>query len=92
MRLMAKKTDRDLTARREMAQLLRRFAHGGLTVEEFERDAELLGDRDFTAGEAYIFAWYFYCDFKTERLIGKWHLTPESRRLWAKWVATSNGE
>jgi hypothetical protein len=77
---------RDPTARREMARLMRKFARGGLTVDEFERDAELLADRDSNVAEAYNFAWYFYSDFGTDQQPRGQRLSPEARREWAKWV------
>lgn len=77
---------RDPTARREMANLMRKFARGGLTVDEFEREAELLRDRDLALVDAYLFAWHFYSDFGTDELPSEKRLSPDVRRLWAKWV------
>ncbi len=76
----------DTQARREMAQLMRKFAMGGMTVNDFEKVAEELGDRDSSVFAAYMLAWHCYDDFKTETLTGKWRLPPETRRIWAKWV------
>lgn len=73
-------------ARREMAQLMRRFARGGLTVEEFESVSEGLADRDRTADHARMFAWNFYSDYFAGDFQKTLKLTPEARRLWAKWV------
>jgi len=69
-----------------MAALLRKFARGGLTVDEFESDGRALTERDPYLAEVYTFAWYFYDDFRTETLTGEWRLSAENRRLWAKWV------
>lgn len=67
-----------------MARALRKFARGGLTIDEFEQIAEPLGDRDPAAADAAMFAWYFYSDFGTDHATAS--LTSEERRIWAKWV------
>jgi len=69
-----------------MAALMRRFARGGMTVTEFEDVAEKLSESDIAVGEAQMFAWYYYDDFRTETMSGKWRLSRESRRFWEKWV------
>jgi hypothetical protein len=80
------------SARKEYAELLRHFAAGMITVDEFEeaeteiRNAAADSDDARVLGTAFDFAFGLYDDFETERLRGQWALDPSARRMISRWV------
>lgn len=76
----------NVPARLMMSRLMRAFAAGQMTNDEFEDAALALCGRDAAVNAACEFAWFYYCDMRTHRLTGKWRLGRDARRLWALWV------
>lgn len=76
----------DVPARRATARLMRRFAAGHMTVDEFEdqMDSILDATKDEAVYEASTFAWLFYDDFTTVTLTEYWKL--EDRTSWAQFI------
>lgn len=72
----------DMAVRRRMAELLRQFAAGGLTNDEFE-DA-VPRSRDGAVQAMFLFAWGFYDDLFEHRLRGRHRLSPAQRRVFAR--------
>ena len=72
----------DISARRRTAELLRQFAAGRLTNDQFE-DA-IPHSRDRAVREMFLFAWGFYDDLFEHRLRGRRRLSPEQRRVFAR--------
>ena len=79
------------SVRREYGELIRHFASGVMTVDEFEeREVELrevADDNDHRALDgAFEYIWSHYDDFRTERLRDEWSLTKSERRHVARCV------
>lgn len=73
-----------MQARRRAAELLRQFASGRLTNDEFE---DALPDFDDQAiRRMFRFAWGLYDDLSIHRLRGKYRLSRLDRREVARWV------
>ncbi|HEX8912074.1 MAG TPA: hypothetical protein VF796_06915 [Humisphaera sp.] len=80
----------DRVARDKFAELLRHFAAGNLTNDEYEDAAHLIlkdADRaDRSLWAIYSRVWYFYDDTRVHRLRDKHALTDEGRGAVARWV------
>lgn len=76
----------DVPARRATARLMRRFAAGHMTVDDFEdqMDSILDATKDEAVYEASTFAWLFYDDFTTVTLTENWKL--KDRTSWAQFI------
>ncbi len=67
------------------AELLRHFAAGRLTNHEYEDAADkLLVSRDASLWAIYLIVWLHYDDWQTHRLTGKWKLSPDMLRNFAR--------
>ena len=83
----------DHTQRRQMAELLRHFAAGVMTMDTWEERSEKLLARDDPAlSTIWTFVWGKYDDFRTERLRGKWRLNGEERQAVARCILFLYGE
>jgi hypothetical protein len=81
----------DRTARDTAALLIRRFAAGRLTNDEFdEAFPRSRLDQALSAIEGR--AWHLYDDFETHRLTGRHGLTRAGRREIARWVLFLHSE
>ena len=80
----------DRVRRDRFAELLRHFGAGQLTNDEFVALQWQILDDPTLPDEALhaiaVQAWFFYGDTRTHRLKGKWALTQERRREFAKWI------
>lgn len=75
----------DKNARREAGELLRHFAAGQITNNEFEDRFPRRCD-DLAVSELRAQAWYLYSDLRAYRLVGKDRLSAETRRAVGRWV------
>ncbi|MBX3509357.1 MAG: hypothetical protein KF714_11280 [Parvibaculum sp.] len=73
----------DREARDRAATLLRRFADGEITNEDFYADYPRSGE-DPALRAVFDEAWYYYSDLKTHYLVGKHALTEEGRDVFAR--------
>ncbi|WP_299685815.1 hypothetical protein [uncultured Tateyamaria sp.] len=74
--------DRD--ARNKAALLLRRFAVGRITNDEFEDGAPTTADPAVAA--IWDTAWVYYSDLREHRLRGPDRLHPDAKRAWVRWI------
>jgi hypothetical protein len=72
-------------SRDRFAEILRQFASGRLTNDEFEDRASEFRD-DEVVNKLYWFVWMFYDDLYEHRLLGKHRLSPLQRRVFAQCV------
>ena len=71
----------DRSARRRLAEGLRRLAAGRITNVDFEnRYARTQRSQDRSIGEIFGAAWHLYSDLETYRLIGRHRLDRKTRR------------
>lgn len=75
----------DKDARRQAGELLRHFAAGQITNDEFEDRVPCQSD-DRAVTELRSEVWYLYDDLREYRLAGKDRLSAETRRAVATWV------
>lgn len=76
----------DRAARNRLALLLRRFAIGRMTNDDFEDsapDSSIDPVIEAVCGRA----WQFYDDNRKHRLVGRDRLTPNERREFVRWAA-----
>jgi hypothetical protein len=79
--------DIDRQSRDGYAELLRHFAVGRLTNDQYEDAAEAyLGSADLALRELWWVMWPTYDDLHEHRLTGKWKLPPEGRTTVARMV------
>jgi hypothetical protein len=74
----------DRQSRDKAAKLLRRFASGQITNDEFEDSMPETGDPAIHA--IWDTAWYYYNDIKRHKLVNVYRLHPDTRRMWVRWV------
>lgn len=79
----------DRRRRNQMAGLLRHFAAGRLTNDEYEERFDEIDNG--TRADPALFAihqqvWHLYSDLHTHRLSGKWALRCARRREVARWI------
>ncbi len=74
----------DRVARSEAAMLLRRFASGQLTNDQFDNNMPVTPDPAIAA--IWDTAWAYYSDFKEHRLTGQDRLHPDTKRAWIRWI------
>ncbi len=76
----------DRPARDRLALLLRRFAIGRITNDDFEHSPPQHSD-DPAIDAIRNRAWQFYDDIRVYRFVGDDRLTPEVRREFVRWIA-----
>jgi hypothetical protein len=77
----------DRTARLRFAEVLRHFAAGRLTNEEYEADVDkLLDSPDRSIWAVWWSVWPTYHDCRTHRMVGHWELTKKGRRTVARMI------
>lgn len=80
----------DRIARDKFAELLRHFAAGNLTNDQYEDAAQLIlknaQRKDRLLGAMFSRVWFLYDDTHEHRLRDKRRLTGESRRAVARWI------
>ena len=73
--------DIDTNSRLQYAELLRHFAAGHLTNDEYVDAANpLIASRDPSLWAIWWSVWFHYDDVRTHRLVGKWKLLQKTRR------------
>ncbi len=76
----------DRTARDRTAELLRHFASGLITNDEFE-DALPLRSKDAAIYEIWALgAWYLYDDLKEHRLVDEYNISRDKKSIVARWI------
>lgn len=80
----AQTVDRD--SRRKLAELLRHFAAGLITNDEFE-DRRPSGSKDLAVRQIlHEGAWFLYDDLHEHRLTGRYRLNTKNRESIARWI------
>ena len=74
----------DRAARDKAALLLRRFAAGRLTNDDFEDGMPMTHDPAIRA--IWDTAWLYYSDMKPHALTGAHRLHPDAKRAWIRWI------
>lgn len=83
----------DRRRRDQFAEVLRHFASGLLTNDEYEKRVESIFEgmgpkqhEDLALWAVYDNVWFLYDDMRTHRLIGGHALTPQGRTEVARWI------
>ena len=74
----------DREGRNSAAEVLRQFFSGRFSQFDFEK--KFPGSIDPAIGAVDHTVWCFYDDFCEHKMTGEWKLTPEWRRIIARWV------
>lgn len=74
----------DRAGRRRAAEVFRGFVLGRVRVDDFEKREPESPDPVIRA--IWETAWLFYDDFRTERLTGRWRISLDQRRVFARWI------
>jgi hypothetical protein len=82
---MTRPRDDNVGVRKRAAELVRQFASGRITNDEFE-DAYQALPWDRATMEMFSFVWGFYDDLYEHRLRGRHRLSPLQRRVFARCV------
>jgi len=80
----------DGIARSKAALLLRRFATGAMTNDDFEDCMPITSDPAIAA--IWNSVWCYYSDFRTHRLLGRDRLHPDLKRVWIRWILFLDSE
>lgn len=74
----------DRVSRDRAALLLRRFAAGQITNDDFDNAIPITADP--AIGAIWNTAWLFYSDSTTHALTGRDRLHPDMKRAWVRWI------
>ncbi len=76
----------DRETRDKYAELLRHFAAGQLTNDDYDDQTDKVAFKDDSVNEIYDQMWFTYCDLRTHKLTGKDKLTAEGRKVVARFI------
>ena len=76
----------DRKNRDEYAELLRHFATGQMTNDDYVERADKIGFKDDAVNEIYKEIWFTYCDIVTHKLKEGYALTDKGKKVVARYI------